>query len=81
MSNTKEQLEQIIKDNDIILFMKGDPHQPRCGFSATVVDILKEHKAQFSYFDILEDNEVRLVLLINKCMEIHLCQDQNQRYC
>ena len=42
MSNTKEQLEQIIKDNDIILFMKGDPNQPRCGFSATVVDILKE---------------------------------------
>ena len=62
MSNTKEQLEQIIKDNDIILFMKGDPHQPRCGFSATVVEILKEHKAQFSYFDILEDNEVRATL-------------------
>jgi monothiol glutaredoxin len=45
MSNTKEQLEQIIKDNDIILFMKGDPHQPKCGFSATVVDILNEYKA------------------------------------
>ena len=62
MSNTKEQLEQIIKDNDIILFMKGDPNQPRCGFSATVVDILKEYKAEFSYMDILEDPDIRATL-------------------
>ena len=62
MSDTKEQLENIIKENNIILFMKGDPHQPRCGFSATVVDILKEYKVEFSYMDILEDPEVRATL-------------------
>ncbi len=62
MSAVKEQLEGIIADNSIVLFMKGDPHQPRCGFSAKVVDILKEYKIEFSYFDILEDQEVRATL-------------------
>ena len=62
MSEVKEQLENIIKDNKIILFMKGDPHQPRCGFSAQVVDILKEYKVEFSYMDILEDPQVRATL-------------------
>ena len=62
VSEVKEQLENIIKDNNIILFMKGDPHQPRCGFSAQVVDILKEYKVEFSYMDILEDPDVRATL-------------------
>ena len=62
MSDIKEQLESIIKENKVILFMKGDPHQPRCGFSAQVVDILKEYKVEFSYMDILEDPEVRATL-------------------
>tara|TARA_B100000927_G_C16454348_1_gene465199 strand:- start:957 stop:1265 length:309 start_codon:yes stop_codon:yes gene_type:complete len=62
VSNIKEELESIINDNDIILFMKGDPHQPRCGFSAQVVDILKSYKTEFSYMDILEDPEVRATL-------------------
>ena len=62
VSDIKEQLESIIKENTVILFMKGDPHQPRCGFSAQVVDILKEYKVEFSYMDILEDPEVRATL-------------------
>ena len=60
--DVKKQLEDIINDNNIILFMKGDPHQPRCGFSARVVDVLKENNVEFSYMDILEDPEVRQVL-------------------
>ena len=62
MSDIKEQLESIIKENKVILFMKGDPHQPKCGFSAQVVDILKAYKTEFSYMDILEDPEVRATL-------------------
>ena len=62
MATVKEQLEGIITDNSIVLSMKGDPHQPRCGYSAKVVDILKEYKIEFSYFDILEDQEVRATL-------------------
>lgn len=60
--DVKKQIEDIINDNNIILFMKGDPHQPRCGFSARVVDVLKENNVEFSYMDILEDPEVRQVL-------------------
>ena len=40
MSTVKEQLESMIADNNIILFMKGDPHQPQCGFSAKVVTVV-----------------------------------------
>lgn len=60
--NIEQQLQDIIKDNNIILFMKGNPHQPRCGFSGKVVQILKEYEIEFSYLDILEDAEVRATL-------------------
>jgi len=62
MSTVKEQLQSVIADNNIVLFMKGDPHQPQCGFSARVVDILKEYQIEFSYMDILQDPEVRATL-------------------
>ena len=62
MSTVKEQLESMIADNNIILFMKGDPHQPQCGFSAKVVHVLKEYQIEFSYFDILQDPQVRATL-------------------
>ena len=62
MSTVKEQLEIMIADNNIILFMKGDPHQPQCGFSAKVVNVLKEYQIEFSYFDILQDPQVRSTL-------------------
>ncbi len=62
METVKEQLERIIEETPIILFMKGDPHQPRCGFSAKVVNILKEYQVEFSYMDILADPEVRATL-------------------
>ena len=40
METVEQQLKDIIADNKIILFMKGNPHQPQCGFSARVVDCL-----------------------------------------
>ena len=62
METVKEQLERVIEETPILLFMKGDPHQPRCGFSAKVVSILKEYQIEFSYMDILADPEVRATL-------------------
>ena len=62
METVKEQLQSVIAENNIVLFMKGDPHQPQCGFSARVVDILKEYQIEFSYMDILQDPEVRATL-------------------
>ncbi|XP_010538546.1 PREDICTED: monothiol glutaredoxin-S17-like [Tarenaya hassleriana] len=55
----KQSLERLTNSHPVMLFMKGSPEEPRCGFSRKVVDILKEEKVQFGSFDILSDNEVR----------------------
>ena len=52
METVKEQLQSVIADNNIVLFMKGDPHQPQCGFSARVVDILKEYQIEFIFLNL-----------------------------
>ena len=62
MSNTEDQIKEIIEGNDVILFMKGDPYQPKCGFSATVVNILKEIGKPFGFVDILADPDIRATL-------------------
>jgi len=43
----------------VMLFMKGSPTQPKCGFSRKIVALLDESKAQYATFDILEDEDVR----------------------
>jgi len=43
----------------VVLFMKGTPEAPRCGFSRQTVAILKEHEVKFTHFDILQDEAVR----------------------
>lgn len=54
-----ERLTALINSNPIMLFMKGEPDQPRCGFSRSVVEILRSEDIPFGYFDILEDDDVR----------------------
>ncbi|VAH16880.1 unnamed protein product [Triticum turgidum subsp. durum] len=58
-STLKKRLEQLVNSHPVILFMKGNPEEPRCGFSRKVVDILKQEGVEFGSFDILTDNEVR----------------------
>ncbi|OMO65170.1 Glutaredoxin [Corchorus olitorius] len=55
----KKRLQQLIDSHPVMLFMKGSPEEPKCGFSRKVVDILKDEKVKFGTFDILLDNEVR----------------------
>lgn len=55
----EEKLKHLINKEPVMLFMKGSPSQPRCGFSRTIVDILKSYNVQFGHFDILQDEEVR----------------------
>lgn len=43
----------------VVLFMKGEPDAPRCGFSRQTVALLREQKVPFSHFDILTDESVR----------------------
>lgn len=57
--NLKKRLHQLVNSHPIMLFMKGDPEAPQCGFSQKLVDILKKENVKFGSFDILADNEVR----------------------
>lgn len=52
-------LESLINTAPVMLFMKGNPDEPKCGFSRKVVEILREEKVNFKTFDILSDEEVR----------------------
>jgi Grx4 family monothiol glutaredoxin len=54
-----ERLDQLIRSDTVMLFMKGTPTAPRCGFSRQVVEILNENQVPFGSFDILSDENVR----------------------
>ena len=59
MTNINEKIKDIINKNDVLLFMKGTPEMPQCGFSMTVCNILKELKVKFSGVNVLADPEIR----------------------
>lgn len=55
----KSRIDEMLNQNKIVLFMKGTPQFPQCGFSAKAVAILKEIGAEFDSFNVLEDEEIR----------------------
>ena len=54
-----DRIKQDITDNQVVLFMKGTPVFPQCGFSATVVQILSHLGVKFKGIDVLADASVR----------------------
>ena len=56
---TFDRIKQDISDNDVVLYMKGSPVFPQCGFSAAVVQVLTHIGVQFKGIDILADPELR----------------------
>ena len=57
--NVKRQIQQTIESNRIVLFMKGTKTFPQCGFSSTVVQILKQVGAEFETVNVLADPLIR----------------------
>jgi monothiol glutaredoxin len=55
----RDEIQQAISDNPVLLFMKGTPDQPACGFSAQTVSILKSLGRPFSAINILPDPRIR----------------------
>jgi monothiol glutaredoxin len=55
----REAIESAIAENPVILFMKGTPDQPACGFSARTVAILKSLDAPFAAVNVLPDPRIR----------------------
>ncbi len=54
-----KQIDQVVKNNDVVLFMKGTPEFPQCGFSQRVAAILNSYEIPFSAVNVLLNNEVR----------------------
>jgi monothiol glutaredoxin len=59
MADTKERIEQILNQNDVVLFMKGTAQFPMCGFSARATAILQDLGVNFHGVNVLEDQEIR----------------------
>ncbi|XP_076301350.1 glutaredoxin 3 [Lasioglossum baleicum] len=57
--NLEDRLKKLINQAPCMLFMKGNPANPRCGFSKTITSILDSCNANYQSFDILQDNDVR----------------------
>lgn len=54
-----ERIESEINGNDVVLFMKGSPMFPQCGFSAAVAQALTTMEVKFKGVDVLEDGDIR----------------------
>jgi monothiol glutaredoxin len=60
MSDVQQQIDELVKGNKVMLFMKGTAQFPMCGFSGRAVQILKANGvSQFRTFNVLEDDGVR----------------------
>ena len=57
--NIKEKISDIVKKNEVCLFMKGTPEIPQCGFSLAVSNMLKHLEVNFTGINVLEDQEIR----------------------
>ena len=57
--NIKEKINNLLKENEVCLFMKGTPEVPQCGFSLAVSNVLKHLTVKFIGINVLEDSEIR----------------------
>ena len=54
-----ERFEEMVKKNKVVVFMKGVPEQPLCGFSNAVVQIFRMHGVQYDAHNVLSDESIR----------------------
>lgn len=59
MADINERISSIVGDNDVVLFMKGTPLFPQCGFSSRAVAILDHCGVEYESVDVLQDMEIR----------------------
>ena len=57
--NTKEHIQNLIKENKVCLFMKGTPDSPQCGFSMAISNVLKHLNVNFKGVNVLDSEELR----------------------
>ena len=59
MTDVKQRIDTLVKSNDVVLFMKGTPLFPQCGFSSRAIAILDHLGAPYETVDVLQDQEIR----------------------
>ena len=59
MSDNQARIAELVKANEVVLFMKGTPLFPQCGFSSRAVTILERLGANFETVDVLQDPQIR----------------------
>ena len=59
MTDARSKIDDIVKANDVVLFMKGSPLFPQCGFSSRAIAILDRLEANYETVDVLQDPEIR----------------------
>ena len=59
MADLKQRIDELVRGNDVVLFMKGTPLFPQCGFSSRAVAILDRLGVPFESVDVLQDPEIR----------------------
>ena len=59
MLNIQEKIKKQIRENKIIVYMKGNPETPSCGFSANVINILNNLNIKYVYVDVIKNQEIR----------------------
>ena len=59
MSDAKERIDALVQANDVLLFMKGTPLFPQCGFSSRAIAILEHLAVPFETVDVLQDQDIR----------------------
>jgi monothiol glutaredoxin len=59
MSDPNSRIAEIVSGNDVVLFMKGTPLFPQCGFSSKAIAILDHLGVQYESVDVLQDMEIR----------------------
>ena len=57
--NTRQRIQTEVDKNDVLLFMKGTPVFPQCGFSAAVIQVLSHLQVKFNSVNVLEDMDIR----------------------
>lgn len=57
--SAQQRIEELVQNNDVVLFMKGTPLFPQCGFSSRAIAILDHLNVEYASVDVLQDMEIR----------------------
>jgi hypothetical protein len=63
----KDEIDKIVKNSKVVVFMKGVPDAPRCGFSNAVVQIMRMHAVPYDSHDVLADETIRQGKFVKIC--------------